>query len=90
MNNKMIPGLLPGFSMWGATCGAPPRTRRNSPSPATANVYDGKSHAVEAFMKIFPVEKSNGEWISACSGGFPAHACKAGERPHPNSARRRH
>src|SRR6202167_2384562 len=28
----------------------------------TVKVYDGKIHAVEAFMKIFPVEKRNGGW----------------------------
>jgi hypothetical protein len=25
-------------------------------------VYDGKIHAVEAFMRILPVEKRNGGW----------------------------
>jgi hypothetical protein len=28
----------------------------------TFKVYDGKIHAVEAFMRILPVEKRNGGW----------------------------
>ncbi len=34
-------------------------------------VYDGKIHAVEAFMRILPVEKRNGGWgCSICSADF--------------------
>jgi L-ascorbate metabolism protein UlaG (beta-lactamase superfamily) len=28
----------------------------------TFKVYDGKIHAVEAFMRILPIEKRNGGW----------------------------
>jgi L-ascorbate metabolism protein UlaG (beta-lactamase superfamily) len=28
----------------------------------TFKVYDGQIHAVEAFMRILPVEKRNGGW----------------------------
>ena len=58
MKTKMILGLLLGVSMWGV--------RERGGDQLTVwesfKVYDRKIHAVEAFMRILPVENRNGGW----------------------------
>ena len=61
MKKRMIPGLLPGVSMWGGTANAAQAAITFDLWEAF-KIFDGKINTVEAFMKILPVEKRNGGW----------------------------